>query len=296
MILVDHQIKDYVEKGLLGIENFSEQCVQPASYDMRIGEEVYLSTKRDVLKLSGNGGHFTIDPSAVANITTYECLKLPNNIAGRPGIKSGLARRGLFTSIGIQADPGFDGRLFISVFNVTPLPVTLGYLDTFLSIEFNQLKNIPENPYNGPHQGKTNMSTEDIQPLLAYDGLNLAQIHKGFTELNKNVGIVATFGERLDRFAENYEKQMEKVMKHNTQLVKEIKTLVQHIASSKDEPVVLLRDVDREQASKEIEELFKGCKTLYYSDIAQQLRLDLELVVDICNELEEKGIIGMLEQ
>ena len=33
-----------------------------------------------------------------------------------------------------------------------------------------------------------------------------------------------------------------------------------------------------------------------HSNVAERLGLDLEVVVDICNELEDKGIIGMLEQ
>ena len=32
---------------------------------------------------------------------------------------------------------------------------------------------------------------------------------------------------------------------------------------------------------------------LYYSDISIRLRLDLPLVVEICNELEEEGLIGL---
>jgi len=59
---------------------------------------------------------------------------------------------------------------------------------------------------------------------------------------------------------------------------------------------MFLRSIDRKEAMKEIQELFKEGETLYYSDIAERLKLDLELVVDICNELESNGIIGMLKQ
>ena len=84
-------------------------------------------------------------------------------------------------------------------------------------------------------------------------------------------------------------------MKHNTELVNEIKKLVEHITSYQTKSTVVLRSMDRDQAMKEIEGLFKKGETLYYSDIAERLGLDLEVVVDICNELEDKGIIGMLE-
>lgn len=296
MILVDHQIRKYVKDGILKIENFSKECVQPASYDMRIGDQVFMSTKREVIDLTKNGGHFTIDPSAVAMIYTHEYIELPKNILGRLGIKSGLARQGLFSTIGIQADPGFKGRLFINLLNLTSLPIPLDYLDTFLSIEFNKLEAEPKAAYKGPYQGKKKITSKDIKTLLAYEGLNLAQIHKGFAELSSNIKTVASFGEKFERFIELHEKQMGKVMKHNTKLVNEIKKLVQHISSQQVESTVVLRSIDRDQAMKEIIDLFKKGETLYYSDIAKQLGLDLELVVDICSELEDKGHIGMLEQ
>ena len=295
MILVDFQIRDIVKEGLLVIDNFDEKCVQPASYDMRIGKNVFVSTKGDVIDLTKNGGYFILDPGAVASISTHEYLELPDNIVGRLGIKSGLARQGLFSSVGIQADPGFKGCLFINLINLTSLPVPLDYLDTFLSIEFSKLDVKPRESYKGPYQGKRDITANDIKPLLAYEGLNLAQIHKGFAELSENIKAVASFSERLEKLIELHEKQMEKVMSHNTQLVNEIKKLVQHISEQKEESTVILRSVDRVQALKEIEALFKEGETLYYSDVAEKLGLDLELVVDICNDLEDKGIIGMLK-
>ena len=53
------------------------------------------------------------------------------------------------------------------------------------------------------------------------------------------------------------------------------------------EKVIVLRDITREEAKQEIRQLFSRGRTLYYSDIDQELKLDLETVVDICNELQE---------
>jgi hypothetical protein len=62
-------------------------------------------------------------------------------------------------------------------------------------------------------------------------------------------------------------------------------------ASASEEPVIVLRSITREQAKGEILELFQSGQTLYYSDIAQRLRLDLPLVVEICQELRDAGEI-----
>ena len=53
------------------------------------------------------------------------------------------------------------------------------------------------------------------------------------------------------------------------------------------EKVIVLKEITREEAKGEIQQLFASGRTLYYSDIVKELKLDLETVVDICNELQE---------
>lgn len=62
-------------------------------------------------------------------------------------------------------------------------------------------------------------------------------------------------------------------------------------ASLPSEKVIVLREITKEEATAEIRRLFSNGKTLYYSDIARELGLDLELVVEICNELQNHGEI-----
>lgn len=59
--------------------------------------------------------------------------------------------------------------------------------------------------------------------------------------------------------------------------------------------VTVLRDITREEAKKEIRQLFTSGRTLYYSDITEELKLDLKLVVDICREFQENKEIGIDE-
>ena len=61
------------------------------------------------------------------------------------------------------------------------------------------------------------------------------------------------------------------------------------------EKIIVLRELTREEAKEEIRQLFKSGRTLYYSDIAEELKLDLKLVVDICRELQENNEIGIDE-
>ena len=59
------------------------------------------------------------------------------------------------------------------------------------------------------------------------------------------------------------------------------------------ETVIVIREISREEAKTEIVRLFKEGKVLYYSDIARKLRLDLELVVNICEELQKQGEVAI---
>ena len=52
-----------------------------------------------------------------------------------------------------------------------------------------------------------------------------------------------------------------------------------------------MRSITRDQAKQEILELFQSGETLFFSDIAKRLNIDLPLVVEICQELREEGEI-----
>ncbi len=84
------------------------------------------------------------------------------------------------------------------------------------------------------------------------------------------------------------------IMKHLS-LQEELKQTKQRLLELESgisgEEVIVFREITREEAKKEIQQLFKSGRTLYYSDIARELQLDLELVVDICNELQESGVV-----
>lgn len=71
--------------------------------------------------------------------------------------------------------------------------------------------------------------------------------------------------------------------------IKAIEERISNIETEHEENVVVLREITRENAKEEIANLFSEGKTLYYSDIARELRLDLQLVVELANELIEEG-------
>ena len=57
--------------------------------------------------------------------------------------------------------------------------------------------------------------------------------------------------------------------------------------------VIELREVTKDEARAEIIDLFATGETFYYSDIFERLRIDFDMVVDICRELQQEGAIGV---
>ncbi len=81
-----------------------------------------------------------------------------------------------------------------------------------------------------------------------------------------------------------------------TQMESRVADLEERVARLEEhsvEQVIVLREVTTEEARAEIIELFATGETLYYSDISDRLRIDLEMVVNICRELQEEGSIGV---
>lgn len=62
-----------------------------------------------------------------------------------------------------------------------------------------------------------------------------------------------------------------------------------------EEKIIMLRNINRNELKQEIREAFSDGQTLYYSDIAERLGIDLKSVVDICRELQKSGEIGIDE-
>ena|SRR3984957_13496885 len=286
MILVDREIREAVRDGSLVISKFSNDCVQPATYDLRIGEHIFVPTgdPSHPIDISTNGSIYKLPPYGTAVLTTYEDLELPDTMAGRIGLKSGLARRGLFASTGPQIDPGFKGKLLVSVFNLTAASHIFTFLETFLTIEFHTLREPPDNPYKGEYQGKYTITPDVAETLARLEGLSLAQMQAQFTELALHVKQWTEFAPRVDEFLSRLDKHTRAIEELAQKLgngQQSLSTLTPRVA----------RELSHDEATKEIVALFRENKRLYYSDIAERLNLDFSTVIRICDELEKQGLI-----
>ncbi len=295
-MLSNVEIIQEVNSGQLVISPFDEHFLEPASYDLRVG--------KDAATIPSNGddpridlereGFVVIAPYAPAIVYIMEHLKLPLTLAGRFGLKSSLSRRGIYASVGPQVDPGFEGKLSVTLYNFTPIPLALNYGDTFLSLELHRLNIAASRPYSGDYQNRETFDAREIEPVLGFKGQGLSQVVGSFTEIRQSLAALRDLPQQFKEFLQHYEKENREDREFNRALLTEMKKLVAHIAGERPRTVVL-RAIPRRQAREEILALFSESKrSLFYSDVAEQLNLDLEMVVELCNELEKEGRIGVL--
>ena len=78
-----------------------------------------------------------------------------------------------------------------------------------------------------------------------------------------------------------------------SEIYAKLQDVTTHVAALAEQDAVPLQNISIEQARKEIEQLFKETTSekLYYSDLAEQLHLDLKLVVEACDLLIEQGVL-----
>jgi len=179
MILSDTQIQEALErgeaKGGIRIEPFNPESLEPASYDLHVGDQA--ATSRDPHKVNiAESGMLILWPGDFAIVTTQEKIHFSAKHVGRFGLTSSYARKGLIATTGAQIDPGFQGRLLVGLTNLSTKKIVLPHSDKFLTLEMHELSRPSAKPYQGPYQGRDELNPEDIQAVMEREVYSLSEI------------------------------------------------------------------------------------------------------------------------
>ncbi len=188
MILTDTDIRATcaASGGGITIEPFDDAALQPASYDLRVGPEAASSKRQKVVDLAAEA-FVNIEPGDFVIVSTHEVLELDAWHVGRFGLMSKHARRGLIATVGPQIDPGFHGRLFVGLTNLSTKAISLAHRELFLSTEFHRLDKPAESVYGGPHQGLTEMSPDQIRDVMEREYLSQSDMMRTLQALVSTV-------------------------------------------------------------------------------------------------------------
>jgi dCTP deaminase len=191
VILTDRQIAEAQQNGDICITPFEERQIQPASYDLRVGDQGITTSSKKKVNIKDDG-YLLIQPGDFAVVLIHEEIRLGPQYVARFGLRSKYARRGLVATTGLQVDPGFDGRLMIGITNLTPKVVSLPHLDDFLSMEFHRLSEPSSRPYSGPYQGRKELGPEEIEFITESEGMALSEVLNTLRSLSANVGTLTS--------------------------------------------------------------------------------------------------------
>lgn len=170
MILSGPAIYAAVERGFIDISPFDESRLNPASYDLELGDEVgiyavpgglrgykrTLDSKHEspfMLERMDRTEGFTVEPGYLYLMHTRERISTKRFVPVLDG-KSSIGRLGVLVHVTAgYGDPGFDGQYTLEVTSIAH-PVVLYPGMLIAQMRFHDLVGEPHY-YNGNYQGAT---------------------------------------------------------------------------------------------------------------------------------------------
>ena len=194
MLLSDRDLRKELDEGRLELDPFDAAMIQPSSIDVRLDRffRVFDNTKYTHIDPSQQQDEltslvetpdddpFVLHPGEFVLGSTYESVRLPEDLAGRLEGKSSLGRLGLLThSTAGFIDPGFTGHITLELSNVANLPITLwpgmkiGQLCLF------RLSSPADHPYGSTQAGSRYQGQRGPTPSRAHLNFHRVETRRG---------------------------------------------------------------------------------------------------------------------
>jgi dCTP deaminase len=205
--MTDTEIRNALDSGEIALDPLAEENLQPASYDLRLGERAIITRSLDIEKMRANieadsapeidvakTGDVSIPAGAFALIVTRERVQLSPHHAGHIGLRSYFARKGLLLLAGLQVDPGFDGYLVLGLANLSPRSVYLHFEEAIATLEIHRLSQAASQAYAGAYAGKQKTSSiprADADYLRTIETLSVSDLTRALLNLSDNVSTLS---------------------------------------------------------------------------------------------------------
>ena len=109
------------------------------NYDLRLGDEVYLSSKELPIKLTEHDNVIAIRSGEFALLITREKVELPKDVMAFISVRFKYKQKGLINISGFHVDPGYRGKLIFSVYNAGPNDILLKKDEAVFMIFFQRM-------------------------------------------------------------------------------------------------------------------------------------------------------------
>lgn len=166
--------------------HFDRELVKQISYDLRVGNEVFLSEKRIPTRLSPESPYILLPPGQFALVKTFEKIAIPADLIGLLSIRSKFKFQGLINISGFHVDPTYCGHLIFSVQNVGPNDIRLEYKQPAFMLMLATLKT----KYDGqPRQQGFDNIPLDLMAQLGGPSITLATLKQDLDRLSLSLKI-----------------------------------------------------------------------------------------------------------
>ncbi|QNJ25889.1 dUTPase family protein [Synechococcus sp. SYN20] len=154
--LVDHQIRN-LARSADAIQPYSEEQLNPASYNLRIGTKGIIETPRGRRTVDLTNG-FKVVPGGWILTDVEELISIPSDVEAQVILRSSAARRGWDHALAGYVDPGYEGRLtleFVNCLKYEHLTIQTGM--QMVQLKLSGLDALPERDYSltGRYSGAT---------------------------------------------------------------------------------------------------------------------------------------------
>lgn len=158
MILGSEAIRRRLEAGQVFREGtWCEKSIKEASYALRVASDGLMLAGRHYRPEEEHvEGEIVVEPGEIAILSTLEQLNMPDDLAGKIGIRFDLASQGLTGLMGIQVDPLFGQnvdkeRLYIRVANLANDPISIPVCAEAFTLELHEVAGKVSGPSEPRH-------------------------------------------------------------------------------------------------------------------------------------------------
>ncbi|AOM81889.1 dCTP deaminase [Salisediminibacterium beveridgei] len=174
MILSGKTISEKLKAGEVVVDPMTEEQVQPASIDLRLGAHFlviddHLSTKLSLTSEAayreidvGERGSIVIPPQSFLLATTKEYIEIPTSLTAFVEGRSSIGRLGLFIQNAGWVDPGFKGRITLELYNANRLPIELDINRRICQLVLAEVDRNAE-PYEGKYLNQSHATASRVQ-------------------------------------------------------------------------------------------------------------------------------------
>ncbi|MFW2503475.1 dCTP deaminase domain-containing protein [Clostridium diolis] len=109
------------------------------SYDLRLGNEAFITSQECPKILKDSDPYITIKPGEFGLLITHERLQVPCDVMGFISVKFTYKKKGLINISGFHVDPRYEGKIIFSVYNAGPSDILLKYREPVFMIFFEKI-------------------------------------------------------------------------------------------------------------------------------------------------------------